>query len=364
MPHSGIVLVSRLLAGIGLDLGPTSEELPTPNGGGRFTRLNDEILRAADAAWNSPPPRDGGWLHSSQLEPVRRTALDLPGLLGLSEPWGWADPRNSLTLPFWQELFPDLGLIVCVRDPRDVIASLHADAVISARGALNLWEEYYRALLDLAGDACVITHYDSYREDPKAELERVARGLGLDSSRVATTWTAASLELPRTAVEGANGRLPVRVQDLYERLREAAKAPAPEARPAKRSPAVRVDLPKALEAQRGELEHLRLELAGARGHIDALRTQVEVRSLEPSDLRDVIRNLEQQLVERDEQVEKLHTALLESHASRREAEAALTRGIEDLERELEFIKSTRLWSAWKRYWAVKARLRRLFRRGP
>jgi hypothetical protein len=166
MPHSGLELVSRLLGGIGLDLGPVSEVLPSPDGEGRFTQLNDEILRAVDAAWDSPPPRGRDWVHASQLEPLRRSAAELAGVLGLSEPWGWADPRNSLTLPFWRELFPDLRLLVCVRDPREVAASLQADGVISSQQALSLWEAYYGTLLDLTGETCVITHYDSYRDDP------------------------------------------------------------------------------------------------------------------------------------------------------------------------------------------------------
>ena len=38
--------------------------------------------------------------------------------------WGWKDPRNSLTLPFWKELLPNLKVVVCVRNPIEVIASL------------------------------------------------------------------------------------------------------------------------------------------------------------------------------------------------------------------------------------------------
>jgi chromosome segregation ATPase len=124
-----------------------------------------------------------------------------------------------------------------------------------------------------------------------------------------------------------------------------------------------------MDAQQREVEHLRLELARAQGHIEELRTQLEVHSLEPTELREAVQNLEQQLVERDEELEELRAAVREGDAWRREIEAArqateesMTRGIEALRAELELVKSTRLWRAGERYWDLKARLRQALRR--
>jgi chromosome segregation ATPase len=124
-----------------------------------------------------------------------------------------------------------------------------------------------------------------------------------------------------------------------------------------------------MDAQRRELEDLRLELARARGQIEELRVQLEVRSLEPTDLREVAQNLEQQLVERDEELEKLRAAVREGDAWRREMEAArqateesFARGIEALRAELELVKSTRLWRVGERYWDLKASVRQVLGR--
>ena len=121
-----------------------------------------------------------------------------------------------------------------------------------------------------------------------------------------------------------------------------------------------------MDSQQRELEDLRLELARARGQIEELRVQLEVRSLEPTDLREVAQNLEQQLVERDEELEKLRAAVREGDVWRREMEAAtqateesFARGIEALRAELELVRSTRLWRVGERYWDLKARLRRM-----
>jgi chromosome segregation ATPase len=123
-----------------------------------------------------------------------------------------------------------------------------------------------------------------------------------------------------------------------------------------------------MDAQQSELEHLRLELARAQGQIEELRTQLEVHSLEPTELREVVQNLEQQLVERDEELERLRKTIREGDAWRREmeemqqaqqeTEESLRRGTEALRTELDQFKSTRLWRVGQRYWAAKARLRR------
>jgi chromosome segregation ATPase len=185
------------------------------------------------------------------------------------------------------------------------------------------------------------------------------------------TWTAAGVEASMTGGDAVDDKLPRRLHDLHDSLLEAAKSPLPEAQPVQgAAPRGSNDLSPQVEAQRRELEYLRLELARTRGYIEALRAEVEVRSLEPADLREVALNLEQQLVERDEELDKLRKVVREGDAWRREMEAArreteesLNRGIEALREELELIKSTRLWSAGQRYWTLKERLRQALRRG-
>jgi hypothetical protein len=362
MPGSGMGLVSRLLGGIGLDLGPASDTFPPgPNGNGRFTLVNGEILRAVGAVWSSTPPRGTDWGGDPQLEALRRSTARHVDALALSEPWGWADPRNSLTLPFWRELFPDLRLLVAVRHPCEVAGALVKSSGISSEEALDLWEEYYGTVFELCDEASFVTHYDSYRRDPTAELDRVARALGLGASRVAVASTAAGLKLPPSSAGATEGRLPPRLETLHARLLEAANSGPPKVAPPRNAPSGEHDDQSGrLAAQRHELEHLRLELARARSQIEALRAQLEVRSLEPVDLREIALGLEQQLADRDQELEELRKALSEGDSWRREMEAAM-RDVEDWAKallgELEMIKSTRVWSVGKRYWALKERLR-------
>ena len=101
------------------------------------------------------------------------------------EPWGWKDPRTSLTAPFWRERLPGLRFVVCVRHPVEVAASLRARGYTSERYGLRLWEAYHRALDEAAGAGeAIVTHYDSYFADAPAEVDRVLDFLGLTPSPV------------------------------------------------------------------------------------------------------------------------------------------------------------------------------------
>jgi chromosome segregation ATPase len=133
------------------------------------------------------------------------------------------------------------------------------------------------------------------------------------------------------------------------------------------------DLRETVASQKRELEQLRLELARREGHIDALETQLKVRSRWDEDLRQTAENLDGQLLERDEEIAELrrkeHTLReelewrRETEKSLRETEERLLRDIEHLQGRLAAVETTRLWRLGQRYWGVKAAARRVFRGG-
>src|ERR1043166_3794432 len=368
MPYSGMPLVCRLLGGIGVDFGPIGEEPPGHDAAGRFSQLNEQILQAVGADWSSPP-RGRDWIHFADVAQLRQQAAATAEALALAEPWGWSDPRNSLTLPFWRELFGDVRVLVCVRDPREVAGSLAGQGV-APQQVVRLWEEYYATLLELAGESCVVTHYDAYRSDPRPELCRLARGFGLDASRVAISWVDRANDSPAPVANSSTRELAPSVQELYERLLDAARS-TPRVEEVRSEVGLdKEELPDTLAAQRCELEHLRLELSRARAEVDALRVQLQVRVGEPIELREIVANLEELLAERDEELEERRKALDAGHAWRREMDAwrreteeTLTTGIEALRIELDWMRSTRLWRTGQRYWAFKDHLRKIGRRG-
>jgi len=105
---------------------------------------------------------------------------------------GWKDPRNSLTLPFWRALAPDLRVIVCLRGPLATARSVAARGGHSLQFGLRLWEAYYRSLAEVVDEVPhIVTHYDAFRVAPERELERLADFLGIALAPGAATQCVA-----------------------------------------------------------------------------------------------------------------------------------------------------------------------------
>lgn len=190
MHRSGTSLVARLLNLCGLYLGPADEFLP-PNASNpegywentQFVWLNDAILNQFDTAWDLQTPLPEGWPLQPEMIPLRNKAADLVQRFGAHAPWGWKDPRSSLTLAFWKLLLPDLKVVICLRNPLDVAQSLTNRGNSSTRFGLNLWELYNQRLLSVTRpEDRVVTHYDAYFENPHEELRRVLGALDLSAS--------------------------------------------------------------------------------------------------------------------------------------------------------------------------------------
>jgi len=148
-----------------------------------FVDLNDELLARLGGAWDVLPELRSGWERKPELEELRTRALELVAALAGREPWAWKDPRNSVTLPFWRTVVPDLRIVVCVRHPVEVAESLTKRGSSSRRFGLDLWLAYNRRLLaDSSSGERVVTHYSAYFHDARAELERIRDALGLTAS--------------------------------------------------------------------------------------------------------------------------------------------------------------------------------------
>jgi hypothetical protein len=140
MHGSGTSIVSRILGSLGAYMGHHLDEHAEA---GEFFALNEEILYRAGASWDRVDPLlnridDARFARSS----VRRLRLATLGSLRTgylrnapadAAAWGWKDPRNSLTLPFWLRLFPTAKVIHIHRDLEDAAKSIRRRA--------NQWAE-------------------------------------------------------------------------------------------------------------------------------------------------------------------------------------------------------------------------------
>jgi hypothetical protein len=219
MHRSGTSMVARALAACGLDLGAEDELMAATEHNERghwehedFVALADELLARLGGGWDVPPALEEGWAERPELEDLRGRARDLASGFDGREPWGWKDPRSSLTLPFWRSVVPQLRVVVCLRHPVEVARSLTLRGASSQRFGLELWLAYAQRLLaDTSPEERVVTHYGSYFHDGERELQQLCDALGLEGGRdrvrtAAETAVAGDLRHNR-ADEGATAEL-------------------------------------------------------------------------------------------------------------------------------------------------------------
>src|SRR5205823_11299134 len=184
-------MLTRLLHACGLYLGPKDELMPAqadnPDGFWEhlgFVALNDELLNELGGAWDLPPKTDETFEHA-RLDRLRMKAQLLIERFNSAGLWGWKDPRNSLALPFWQNLLPGVKTLIMVRNPLEVARSMMERNGTSYSFGLRLWEIYNRRLIETASkQERLVTYYDLFFENAEAELRRIAHFTGLPDSEV------------------------------------------------------------------------------------------------------------------------------------------------------------------------------------
>ena len=187
MHRSGTSLLARIVNLIGVDLGP-EEVLLQPDD--RQTRgywehlqiiyLNEAILERYDGTWDAPPIFPPGWETSPMIDDLKQRALTLiQDTFANAEMWGWKDPRNCLTLPFWQQLLPKMRYVICLRNPVDVAHSLARRDGFSAEKSSCLWLSYVNSALEHSNDQPrLVVFYEDLMNNWPRELQRLSDFLG------------------------------------------------------------------------------------------------------------------------------------------------------------------------------------------
>jgi GT2 family glycosyltransferase len=232
--RSGTSMLTRLLHASGLYLGPESALMPpqadNPEGFWEhlgFVAVNDELLNELGGAWDLPPKADENF-SDPRLDPLRMKARMLIEEFDSTDLWGWKDPRNSLTLPFWQNLLPGLKTLIIVRNPLEASHSMRERNGTSYSFGLRLWEIYNRRLLQTASEKeRLITDYDSFFRNAESELRRIARFAGLPDSEIAGAAALVSARRRHTHFtidQLIDSRVSGEVVELYRALIAEASA--------------------------------------------------------------------------------------------------------------------------------------------
>jgi hypothetical protein len=338
-------------------------------------RLNDRVLAAVGGAWDVPPPLV--WPVVPELSALRAEAEALVAGFDGHAAWGWKDPRNSLTLPFWRQVVPGLRTVVCLRNPLACARSLEQRGASSPLFGLALWDGYHQHLVThTTPETRVVTHYEAWFRDPAAELQRVCDALGLSPDAAAVERALATVRTdlqhhhPSTADVLHAVRRPLLVETYLRLCAEAgpvAQAALAEGHVDAQWLAALADarLP-VLEAQ---LRALETERDALRAERDGLRWERDALAAARDDVMTHFRAVEAHAQALERVREELHQrlAVVEVEAARApllDAEVERLRGeMRRLETtlaaktaELDEIVHSRVWPLLERVWRLRASL--------
>jgi hypothetical protein len=188
MHRSGTSLIAELIHRWGA-FGRVEECLPSNQWNERgywelapLVDFNRRLLRQVGANWSCPPnqDRDSDLAALAQRPEFRKEALRLISSMNgeFAGTWFWKDPRLSLLLPFWQELWDNPRYVICLRDPFEICRSLEKRDGLSFSVSMMLWHRYMLSILERTRNRnTLILSYSQMIRTPKQECERLARFL-------------------------------------------------------------------------------------------------------------------------------------------------------------------------------------------
>ena len=209
MHRSGTSLVAEMLHRWGA-FGRVAECLPANqwNAHGYWelaplVDFNNRLLAAVGATWTCPPDasEDAKLTALARQPAYRAEALQLLASMKGSQNgnWFWKDPRLSLLLPFWQQLWGDVRYVICVRDPLEICRSLRERDDLNFGISIVLWQRYMLAILERTSNArAIFLSYSALLQNSAHECLRLSRFL---SRSTKTDSANVSLKAMRAAVD-------------------------------------------------------------------------------------------------------------------------------------------------------------------
>jgi hypothetical protein len=186
MHRSGTSAVTRILNLLGAEVGPEEDlltEYDNPAGhweSRALTACNDRILAAFGRSWDFPPHFEPGWERSPRASRLMPDMAETFSQVFAGVPWVWKDPRTCLTFPLWRRVLgPALCVVLVLRAPELVVASVRRRDGIPTVYGVGLWHRYLRAAVGAsAGLGVVCVHFEALAADPSGTVERLVRDLG------------------------------------------------------------------------------------------------------------------------------------------------------------------------------------------
>jgi len=226
MHRSGTTMVTRLLQEVGVFIGHKKyHNLEAVY----FQQLNQWVLDQLNLSWDRP---GDGIIHGEfAVENMKRVLeghlngfgrhqflgwnkfIQYGNIREMDIPWGWKDPKNTLTIGLWKKIFPAAKIVTICRNPIDVAASLkvreeqlqqrfqtrggavkrernldskwiynQSNRILNFREGINLWGEYNVLVKDVGekyGSDVLQLQYESFLEQPAEKLAELTKFVGV-----------------------------------------------------------------------------------------------------------------------------------------------------------------------------------------
>lgn len=231
MHRSGTSMITRMLDDCGLFVG---KDLEYDHESLFFLRLNEWILRQANATWDNPFNLsfiDNYFIKNASRVVQKRinsfarikymgvhNYFTSPCIDQINSVWGWKDPRSTVTMDVWRSLYPNAKIVHIYRNPIDIASSLAQREAASRGQALNfkslikekfllgksnfasssrvldlhqgvaLWSEYTERAFKLSENLDVLhIRYESFLNAPAKHLSEVLRFIGISPDELLVT---------------------------------------------------------------------------------------------------------------------------------------------------------------------------------
>jgi hypothetical protein len=228
MHRSGTSAVARVVNLLGVDLGPSHELMgakpDNPDGfweSKGIVALNDDLLARLGGRWDDPPlPYKLASLEDASAFRERATAI----LAAFErDRLGFKDPRASVLMDFWRDIWPDARVIVCLRHPVAVAASLRKRDEFDDEKSAALWTRYTWDALGGSTDP-VMVMFDQLLQDPEGTVWMLAEAIDLapTESDVARAIASIRTDRPREpqSTDERMGAMTALAVELYQLLSE------------------------------------------------------------------------------------------------------------------------------------------------
>jgi hypothetical protein len=190
MHRSGTSLTANLVKQWGAYAGP-EEELAAADKWNPYgywenfplIYLNMDLLNAVGARTYAPPSDSmrEHLKHLSLAGSFRDRALKMVSKFSNGvAPWLWKDPRVSILLPFWKNIFAQITYVVVTRHPSEVAASLHRrDPNLPIQIARLIWQRYTLEILreTVGHNSVIFMNHRKLLSMPNQEADRLGRFL-------------------------------------------------------------------------------------------------------------------------------------------------------------------------------------------